>query len=145
MSATAPPYEIPVFISPQDLRSALGTDSQSPVVSEVAAQANAQITFEMQAFAETTPVKRETRTYSEIQRVGLLYAMHLWHQRNFQFTTARAHLEDYRQAVRTLKMALKHEPTSPQHPFTVKRTDYEGERLVPYMQIGFAGSTENLY
>lgn len=134
-----------MFIAPADLRTALRTNSQSPVLSEVANSANAQITFEMQAYAETTPVKRGTRTFAQIQRVGLLYAMNLWHRRNYQTAIADSHLKDYENAVKTLKDALKHEPTSPQDPLIVDRTDFDGERLVPYMQIGFAGSTENLY
>ena len=145
MANTAPPYEIPVFISPSDLRKALRTTSQSEVLSEIANAANAQITFEMQRYAETTPVKRGTRAFDQIQRVGLMYAMNLWHRRNYQNAVADGHLKDYEQAVRTLKDALKYEPTTPQQPFAVLRTDIEGERLVPYMQIGFGGSTENLY
>ena len=145
MSAQAPPYEIPVFISPADLRTALRTNSQSPVLSEVANAANSQITFEMQAYAESTPVKRGTRTFQQIQRVGLMYAMNLWHRRNYQNEIADGHLKDYERGVKTLKDALKHEPTTPQDPIAIERTDFGGERLVPYMQIGFGGSTENLY
>lgn len=141
----APPYEIPVFISDTDLRQSLGTDTQNPVLTEAASQANSQITMEMQAFVESTPVKRGSRAFIEIQRVGLIYARSLWFRQRFQYESADSHLKDYDRAVKTLKDAFKYEPTDPQYPHYIERTNIGDERPIPYMQIGFGGSTENLY
>ena len=145
MSLPVGETEIPVFISATDLRASLGTDSENPRVAECAISANSQITLAIKPYAETTPIRVGTPTYMEVQRVALLYAQYMWYLRMFQRDTAESFRKQYDGALKDLKTALTVQPTPRQEPFLMSVSDFEGERRVPYSQIGFAGDTENLY
>ena len=77
--------------------------------------------------------------------MALLYAQYMWYLRMFQRDTAESFRKQYDGALKDLKTALTVQPTPRQEPFLMSVSDFEGERRVPYSQIGFAGDTENLY
>ncbi len=145
MSLPSGKSEIPVFISPTDLRASLGTTTENPRIAECAMAANSQVTMALKAHAENTPIKEGTPTYQEAVRVAVLYAQYMWYLRVQQPEMANEYHRNYTNAMKELKMALRVEPTPRQEPFHMTVSDFQSERKVPYSQIGFAGDTENLY
>lgn len=141
--------EIPQFVTAATLKFELRFDDEydsgADKLAACAADANSHITQEMRAYAETTPVEEGSDVYKEIARVGLLYAQILWYQHLHQEKQVDTFKKTYEEAIKALKESLKVEPTSRQEPIGIERTMFEEERKVPFSQIGFGGSTENLY
>ena len=136
---------VPTFVSPEYLRESLGLAEISTELIEIASNANHEITLAVKAYTETTPVEEGSDTYTEIRRVGALYAKYLYFIATYQHEQANMLFTAYNEAIVILQTSLLIEPTTRQDPIAVEQTDIESERKVPYSQIGFGGSTEYLY
>lgn len=107
-------------------------------------QANQQVTALFRRYAQSTPIAPGSDMFKQATRLATLYGAMLYFRSIYQRTQADQYAITYKEASEALMDYLKVEPTGRQSSFSFEVTDREARRLVPYSQVGLAGSQEYL-
>ena len=82
--------------------------------------------------------------FPQVRRCATNYALYLYFQSVFQFDQSAQYETLYKASLKTLKESLQYTPTERTEPI-LEVTDMASERKVPFSQLHYAGSPDNLY
>ena len=117
-----------------------GVDSEDKL-EELVADANSHVTRNLLAASDTAPVKKGDRYWGDARWCALTYARALWYEHKFLEDKSKYNMARFKERLDALIKALKATPTERQDGLITDRTDYESERPIPLMQLGYAGGT----